>query len=548
MNSGDRPRRALILVVVLIMIVLLSLLAAGYTFMVRAHLNTVIADMEQFQARMAAEAGAQRAIVALRETRGDVDSWFDNPEDYRAALVWGEEGDEGEAVFQTRSDARTYDSRAEPAWRFTLYAPNTDDPDTARYGFTDESARLDLNVATEAQIRRLFEMVIPDDPDNPVELDVLVDSLFDWRTRGTRPREHGAKDDYYLSLDPPYRCKSADFSTVEELLLVRGFTAWVVYGEDYNQNGLLDPNEDDGDVSFPPDDANGELFRGVAPYLTVWSMEMNTSGDNRPRIHLNLTSPEDLEEKLQEESFNGDLITYIIGIRSQGGTFPSVMNLLPAPEADERDTGSDQPPVSTQPTGDAATSQPDNGNADGSGGGLTDQDGANGTSENQPSQPAWVNLTDEIPPGTEDDLPLILDRLTTDSPGQLRGRINVSTAPREVLAMIDELTEQELDALVETRKELPSAEKSTPAWLLTKGIVGKEKFYRILPKITTKSSRYRIESVGYADHVGVISRIMMVIEMRGPIPQVLYYRNLDRLGPAYTPYGEERRGQNNRSG
>ena len=40
----------------------------------------------------------------------------------------------------------------------------------------------------------------------------------------------------------------------------------------------------------------------------------------------------------------------------------------------------------------------------------------------------------------------------------------------------------------------------------------------------------------------------MIIGMRGPIPQVLYYRNLDKLGPAYTPYGEERRGLNNRSG
>ncbi len=58
---------------------------------------------------------------------------------------------------------------------------------------------------------------------------------------------------------------------------------------------------------------------------------------------------------------------------------------------------------------------------------------------------------------------------------------------------------------------------------------------------------YRVESVGYADHVGVISRIMNVIQMRGPIPQVMYYRNLDSLGVAYNPYGDERRERANRS-
>jgi hypothetical protein len=40
---------------------------------------------------------------------------------------------------------------------------------------------------------------------------------------------------------------------------------------------------------------------------------------------------------------------------------------------------------------------------------------------------------------------------------------------------------------------------------------------------------------------------MMVIQMRGPIPQVMYYRNLDRLGVAYNPYGAERRELANRS-
>lgn len=547
-------RRGLILVVVLVMVALLALLAASYTFMVSAHLKTVIAQTEQFQARMAAEAGIQRAIAVLRETPGDVDSWFDDPDAYRGALVWGREGKEGSATFQERSDARTYDGSDEPAWRFSLYGPNFDEPRDARYGFTDECARLDLNVATEQQLNRLFIQVIPQDSDEGQveDIDVLVDSLLDWRTAGAQARPRGAKDDYYAALDPPYRAKSAPFSTVEELLLVRGFTAWVVFGEDYNQNGLLDPSEDDGDTSFPLDNADGELFRGVAPYLTVWSQDMDTTGENTPRVNLNMQDLDKLRDRLEEAGIDGDLISYIEQVRSSGARFNSVMNLIPAPpppEPEEEASGESAPPASTQPDGSEATSQPDNENADGGRGGLTDQDGATGRSENQGagSVPTYQNLTEEEPPGTYDDLPDILDRLTVNPSPFFQGRINVSTAPQEVLSLIDGLSQEEVDAMVAARLELRSEDKSTPAWLLTQGVLDETKFRQILDRITTKASMYRVESVGYADHIGVISRIMNVIQMRGPIPQVMYYRNLDRLGVAYNPYGDERRERANRS-
>ncbi len=122
-----------------------------------------------------------------------------------------------------------------------------------------------------------------------------------------------------------------------------------------------------------------------------------------------------------------------------------------------------------------------------------------------------------------------------------QGRINVSTAPQEVLSLIDGLSQEQAGAIANARRELGSEDKSTPAWLLTQGVLDETKFRQILDRITTKASMYRVESVGYADHVGVISRIMVVIQMRGPIPQVMYYRNLDSLGVAYNPYGEERR-------
>ena len=547
--------------VVLVMVALLALLAAGFAFMVHANLNTVLAEQQRFRARMAAESGVQRAIVALMRDpddpakSNDLDRWFDNPDEFWGGVVSGGEGNErslGQEGLRSRtSEEATYDPNADAVWRFSLVATNYDDPETVRYGITDECSKLDLNRATESQLRRLFQSVIPQDSENPVDINVLVDSLLDWRgdvaegVPAGQPRPNGAKDAYYLTLDPPYRCKNGPFATVEELLLVRGFTGWVLFGEDYNRNGLLDEAEDDGDETFPPDNADGRLFPGVAPFLTVWSIETNTANDNKPRINLNLQDTEKLQEKLTEY-FDGQIISYIMEVRASGKTFNSVMNLLPAPPTPEEEPAESPPDPTTLPSGEPSTSQPGDDSDGNSGDGESnsaDQQSPPTRSENQQptSQPVYSNLTEAEPPGTYETLPLILDRLTTDLRTEIRGRINVSTAPREVLAMIDGLTEEELDAIVAVRRELSGEEKSTPAWLVTKGVLDEYKFRGILDKITAKSAVYHVQSLGYADNSGVVERLSVVVKMQGPIPQVLYYRNLTSLGPAYRPHGEERR-------
>ncbi|HVP13781.1 MAG TPA: hypothetical protein VMV94_21575 [Phycisphaerae bacterium] len=607
-----RVRRGLLLLVVLVMIALLALLAASYAFMVNANLSTVMATHHRFQARMAADAGIQRVIVLLRknpedpEYTDDLNRWFDDPNQFQGGLVYGTEGKD--KLVDRREEDTTYDPKANAAWRYNLVAPNYDEPGTVRYGITDECSKLDINQATETQLRRLFATVIPQDSEHEVDIDVLVDSLLDWRESGSgsgslagllplptsapagaptsapasgvtqsgatgpAPRPKGAKDQYYMALTPPYRCKGAPFSTVEELLLVRGFTGWVLFGEDYNRNGLLDQNEDDGDATFPPDNADGQLFCGVAPFLTVWSKEWNTSNNNRPRINLNLPDTQKLQEMLEKE-FDSNIVSYVMGVRGSGKMFNSVMNLYPAPpppttqpgdEADQsKNPTTTQPkdtkkPPTSQPTSGPASSQPTSENAEGNGAGSSDEEQSENASEKPRTLklPTYQNLTDEVPPGTPETLPLILDRLTVAPMPAFTGRINFSTAPREVLSAIEELTEADVDAIVAARRELTGVEKATPAWLVTKHVLDENKFRVLLdgkdmiePRpggiITSKSSVYRVEALGYADHLGVVERINVVFEMRGPIAQVLYQRNLTGLGPAYNPHGIDRRGMMN---
>jgi DNA uptake protein ComE-like DNA-binding protein len=50
----------------------------------------------------------------------------------------------------------------------------------------------------------------------------------------------------------------------------------MLYGEDANLNGILDPNENDGDVLPPSDNMNGQLEPGLLEFVTVYSHEPNT--------------------------------------------------------------------------------------------------------------------------------------------------------------------------------------------------------------------------------------------------------------------------------
>lgn len=59
----------------------------------------------------------------------------------------------------------------------------------------------------------------------------LIDSILDWIDRDSLERTDGAEtEDYYSQLERPYQAKNGQLDTVEELLLVRGFTRAILFG------------------------------------------------------------------------------------------------------------------------------------------------------------------------------------------------------------------------------------------------------------------------------------------------------------------------------
>jgi type II secretory pathway component PulK len=75
-----------------------------------------------------------------------------------------------------------------------------------------------INSAGEPVIRQALTLMGVDAD----QISVISDSIEDWVTPGNLPRIAGAKSDYYEGLNPPYECKSAPMDDISELLLVRG--------------------------------------------------------------------------------------------------------------------------------------------------------------------------------------------------------------------------------------------------------------------------------------------------------------------------------------
>jgi DNA uptake protein ComE-like DNA-binding protein len=152
------------------------------------------------------------------------------------------------------------------------------------FGLVDEASKINLNTASSAMLEALPGMT----PD-------LLEAILLWRRRSTDALGGGDMGTY-SRLDPPRVNKSAPFESVDELRLVYGATLEVLFGEDTNRNGVLDPNEDDGERTAPRDDQDGQLLAGISEYVTVYSRQPDRRRDGGRRINIsNLSTPQNLQ-------------------------------------------------------------------------------------------------------------------------------------------------------------------------------------------------------------------------------------------------------------
>jgi DNA uptake protein ComE-like DNA-binding protein len=145
------------------------------------------------------------------------------------------------------------------------------------FGLVDESAKLNLNspLVTSEVLMQL-----------PGMTEEFAAAIVEWRSpEGASSAVSGGVTGTSVKHGP--------FESIEELALVSGATRAILYGEDANMNGVLDPNEDDGGTSLPEDNADGKLDPGLLEYVTVFSKEPATTTDGTQR--LNVADPQQRE-------------------------------------------------------------------------------------------------------------------------------------------------------------------------------------------------------------------------------------------------------------
>ena len=259
------PRRGAAVVVALWTVLVLSLLIAGLAYEMHIEAGITSYARKRLKAQVAARGGVEYAKFLLALSF--------------QSSAFEQEGDEEEAL---RTMAKNLE-RGIGATGLKVEQGSS----LATVDILPESGRRNVNTLQDEDWEELLDQAgVPEEkwPD-------LIDCFMDFTDDNDEHRLNGAEEDdgYYKEQD--YIPKNAPLDTVDELLLVKGFTPEIVYGG-------------------PPPDPKSEPLRGIAQLLT-------TFGDGK--VNVNTASREVLltlsgaNGKMLDDWVVDDILKYRLG-------------------------------------------------------------------------------------------------------------------------------------------------------------------------------------------------------------------------------------------
>jgi DNA uptake protein ComE-like DNA-binding protein len=368
-------------------------------------------------------------------------------------------------------------------------------------GPRDEGAKLNVNVATRAQLANIPGM----SPD-------VVDAIIDWRDTNDNVEGLGAESDYYTNRSMGYRPRNGPFRSIAELELVAGCWPKYVRGEDWNLNGRLDPNEDDGPRSFPDDKPDGRLDAGWSQYLTALSRQSPMSLSGNEKFRLGAADPETLMKATGVDEVQAKAL---IAWAGQGSNRPEMLLGTPLGQLASGATGQAQ-----NPRGGA-------GNARAGGGGQGRAAGGQQATSGRSSGGRAAEGGDGR--GAVRDLDpaqlrgILREASNDDFAQRVPGRVNINTAPAALLKEVMQIDPRVADAIVARRNSSPRGIASiadlqgmsglTPA-LLT----------QIAQQFDVTSSVYTVTSRGRSASTGAEVEIEAVVDRSTYPATIVSYR------------------------
>jgi type II secretory pathway component PulK len=554
-HTMSEERRGVVLVAVLVVVVLLSLAAYQYSELMLAEAKASANAMRAVQAKALADSGVHYAAALL----SNADSY--------ASILNGRPFDHAE-VF---ADVTVPGNDPATSGRFSLIAPGlpgeSSEGSSFVHGVQDEAGKINLNafMKLDKKGKLLYDALMK----LPNMTDEVANSIVDWLDADSEPRNGGAENEYYGALQPSYRAKNGPLDSLEELLLVKGVTPELLFGNDRNRNGF----QDEGEV------AEGSFDRGWSAFLTIYSREQLIDGQGSPLAAVN---GKDLAVLYDQLSLlvGDDLAKFILLYRQYGnstktasvsmlsdavvfwdngtGVLTNVRLVWDLPDLTPRTArfaavdllvaqggkkggGSSSSPTVPGSLSQLAVEELLKKQASKKIGSLFDLVNAQVTVPGKDKQPSVV-YSSPLNDATQQQalLPKLFKAATTFEGTEIPARINVNTAPREVLLGIPGVSEADADAILANRHSWssdtgPDEVDETLAWLLLRGKLKVDTLKNLEKYVTTRTQVYRVQSIGFFDSQAPSARVEAVIDTNAGRPRVLYWRDLTELGKGFAP-------------
>ncbi len=407
-TEGDKKGLVLVAVLWVVAVLMIIVATAGQT----SRLDTKVCRLvrtEQLRCKWSCRAGIETAIGVLNEDFRESDSltdlWSDNEEDLS-------------------------NIKLEQCWFDVMVV--------------DEASKLNVNTATKEQLLGLWYMT-----------EEIAEAIIDWRDKDDNPQTGGVEGGYYENMPFRYTIRNGPFRTIRELLLVRGVTPKLLYGEDTNFNGQLDYNERDGDKSPPPDDEDDELDEGWIAHLTCYSYDTNKDASGNNRININQANERQLERSL---NINRSHAKWIVENRNRQNNrrYGSIADLI----------------------NNNSSKEPTRGSREGS---------------------------DQAEPLDLQTFYQIADKITVDNSQKIPGKVNINTASEDVLTALlggDEAAEELARNIIIYRAGLIDGMQSI-AEVMQAGTMKIDTFKKVAGYITTRSDVFTVRCVATADRSGL---------------------------------------------
>jgi len=283
-------RRAVATVLVLWAVAIASVLLISTQQSAQRQASAGREALGQVRAKWAARAGVEAAIarLAFNTVQPDTTSatmlWLDLEE-----VAYGSVGMDGRgAVFGAagRSGGAGTSGAGGATWRVETTIGVGSSARTVP-GPMDPHSRLNINLLTAEQLLEI-----------PGMSETVADAILDWIDEDDDVRELGAEIGFYRQGRYGYEPRNGPMRSIQELELVAGVDPRDVRGEDWNLNGRLDVNENDGGESWPPDNRDGVLDAGWSALLTAGVGESPMALGGGARIDLTLAEEDELVAEL----------------------------------------------------------------------------------------------------------------------------------------------------------------------------------------------------------------------------------------------------------